>query len=529
MNTYQVRVKVEIVPCGDPPTTEPVKEPDGTFSITITESDADSIDVCERALLQATYPTLRNVLSQHMSDVSKKKALEQMTGGALIPNCHPYQVDGEIGRFEFITHHIVLDDQMVYNTSREFFPGLRYWERYRTSGFKELAYLYGVTEESYQKTSDWLNRTRYQLHDGTPARTLREQAMGEGNRLMQVIDQKAEQILEAHGFRKDGIFEGNPATYQESEAANLPNDRVNAAIAACQAKVAVNCDLTTNPVRYEAPEQTVNITIDDVGAKRQKATRTRQPQDMGDAHSAPHSEPDSEPARKKAPDKTPNKTTRKYVRTTVIHVEHAGQSYLLTGQGIKYVLSVLVAFLLNNTLLEYRLQFFTDGYTILHDAIRWCFSWYPNITIILDWYHLKEKCQVQLSLAMKGSVMRNEALAALLPLLWYGLVDQAIAYLNSVDVSQIKDPEAITKLIGYYERNRTHIPCYAVRKALGLRNSSQIGERMNGLLVSERQKHNGMSWSVSGSAALASLTALARNNEHARWFHEGTIAFKLAA
>ncbi len=98
------------------------------------------------------------------------------------------------------------------------------------------------------------------------------------------------------------------------------------------------------------------------------------------------------------------------MHTTVIHVEQARRSYLITGHGIKYVLSVLIAFLLNSHLLQCRLQFFTDGYTILHDAIKWCFSWYPNLAIILDWYHLKEKCQLQLSSAMKGRVMRNEAL-----------------------------------------------------------------------------------------------------------------------
>ena len=108
-------------------------------------------------------------------------------------------------------------------------------------------------------------------------------------------------------------------------------------------------------------------------------------------------------------------------------------------------------------------------------------------------------------------------------------MDQAIAYVNSLDPSQIKHPEAITTLIGYFERNRAHIPCYAVRKELGLRNSSHIGERMNGLVVSERQKHHGMSWSVSGSVGLASLTALARNKEYALWFDEGTIEYNLAA
>jgi len=54
-------------------------------------------------------------------------------------------------------------------------------------------------------------------------------------------------------------------------------------------------------------------------------------------------------------------------------------------------------------------------------------------------------------------------------------------------------------------------------------------QKMNDLVVSDRQKHNGMSWSVSGSVALASLTALARNNEYALWFEEGNVEFKLAA
>jgi hypothetical protein len=109
------------------------------------------------------------------------------------------------------------------------------------------------------------------------------------------------------------------------------------------------------------------------------------------------------------------------------------------------------------------------------------------------------------------------------------LVDHAIAFVKRIDASQLKNPDALTQLIGYFERNRAHIPCYAVRKELGLRNSSQIGEKMNDLVVAERQKHNGMSWSVSGSIALASLTALTRNHEYAMWFEEGNIEFKLAA
>jgi len=130
---------------------------------------------------------------------------------------------------------------------------------------------------------------------------------------------------------------------------------------------------------------------------------------------------------------------------------------------------------------------------------------------------------------MTGRTIRNDVLKQLLPLLWYGLVDHAIDYIKTLKQADIKNPEALERLVGYFERNRAHIACYAVRKELGLRNSSQLGEKMNALVVADRQKHNGMSWSVSGSVALASLTALGRNNEHACWFEEGDIEFKLAA
>ncbi|MDL1967634.1 MAG: hypothetical protein LWW97_03585 [Deltaproteobacteria bacterium] len=52
---------------------------------------------------------------------------------------------------------------------------------------------------------------------------------------------------------------------------------------------------------------------------------------------------------------------------------------------------------------------------------------------------------------------------------------------------------------------------------------------MNDLVVSERQKHNGMSWSKSGSVSLATITVLKRNKESNKWFEEKYLDFKLAA
>ena len=210
------------------------------------------------------------------------------------------------------------------------------------------------------------------------------------------------------------------------------------------------------------------------------------------------------------------------------HIAHADTSYIINGQGAVRVLRLVLAFLLHNHLLSHNLIFFVDGYKTLYTAILSAFSWLPSFQIILDWYHLEKRCKEQLSLALKGRAIRNTLLAQLLPCLWHGCVDRAIALLQAVEPTQIKDQVALDTLIGYLERNRPYLPCYAVRKQLGLRNSSNRGEKANDLIVSDRQKHNGMSWSKPGSAALAAVSALVRNREYKRWFQTGTLSFSFS-
>ncbi len=52
-----------------------------------------------------------------------------------------------------------------------------------------------------------------------------------------------------------------------------------------------------------------------------------------------------------------------------------------------------------------------------------------------------------------------------------------MTYLHGLKDEDMKNPDAIRVLIGYIERNQPYIPCYDVRKQLGLRNSSNIGEK----------------------------------------------------
>jgi hypothetical protein len=75
MNAYKIRVQIEMIPCDDAPTSTPIKEQDGSLSLVLSEADAISIDACEAALLRTTYPTLRETLSTHLSELSKKKPL----------------------------------------------------------------------------------------------------------------------------------------------------------------------------------------------------------------------------------------------------------------------------------------------------------------------------------------------------------------------------------------------------------------------------------------------------------------------
>ena len=147
----------------------------------------------------------------------------------------------------------------------------------------------------------------------------------------------------------------------------------------------------------------------------------------------------------------------------------------------------------------------------------------------MDWFHLVKKCKELLSLAMRGRLLRNKILGEVMPLLWHGLTNRAITLLNEIEPEKLKDDEKLSKLIAYLERNKEIIPCYAIRKSLGLRNSSAIGEKMNDLIVSSRQKHNGMSWSKIGSLALAALTMAKLNGESQVWLEKKKLLFKLAA
>lgn len=440
--------------------------------------------------------------------------------GVVRVNPTPYRVDGEVGRFSFSTHRLECDGEVVFDSGRELFAPLHVNARYLTRGFKEVALMDGCVEQSYRKTARRLNRLRYQLIGGTPWRSLQEQAEAEGKKWQQQIEQQAEGILVQHRLHLVDTAATVVPSQGPEQIVLQGEERVEACLRACTIDEQARAEMRANPIPYEDPQHSVNVSIDDVGVKRQKAQRPKKDTAWADTASASPTSPRVS-TEKAAP--------TKFIHTTVAEVQTEEGRYVLSASGVIKVLRLLLAFLLKNGLTGRQLICFMDGQKSLHTNLAQVLRCHRGWQVILDWYHLEKKCAQATSLTIKGKDQRNEVLAHLLSLLWEGRVEAAMAYVKGLSPALIKAEAQRALLIGYLERSRPYIPCYAVRKQLGLRNSSNRGEKQNDLVVAERQKHNGMSWSETGSAALAALATAQQNEEALPWFRTGEIRFRLAA
>ena len=137
-------------------------------------------------------------------------------------------------------------------------------------------------------------------------------------------------------------------------------------------------------------------------------------------------------------------------------------------------------------------------------------------TRIVCWWHLRKRCEEQMSL-VGGPKDRRRAFAnELLGQLWEAKVDAAIELLKGA-WAWVNNAAAVRELIGYREKRRGSIPDYQQRQRAGLWMASTPVEKFNDWAVSGRCKHQGMSWSPEGVLALAALEAARCNGELDRW------------
>ena len=208
----------------------------------------------------------------------RKKSLEKAKEQEIETIEHGYSVDREIGRFHFNTHRLTDHNGDSYNTATDLFRTLKGKEWYRTVGFNEIAIILGDVVYSYRKTTQLINRVWYQQIGGTPYRTLQANTETEGAQLIDYLENKTTNILRRHRFEKDGAYKGDPEVFGSCNLAVLPEQVVEAAAERISDEYSLS-ELLCNPVCFEDPTKSVNIAIDDVGVKRQNATRNKGPAD----------------------------------------------------------------------------------------------------------------------------------------------------------------------------------------------------------------------------------------------------------
>lgn len=370
-------------------------------------------------------------------------------------------------------------------------------ERVLSLSFLEAASC-ACTKTSYRDAADILNRFPGRTDiNSIKLRTLSDSTGRIGAEISEELSDVTAHILSMYGFDAESalplegvVLSDNITTVSASQDAGPDKPGINEAIAAVNDSREGKIPFSAAEIKIESvPEECVYVSIDDIGVKHQKDSR-----------------------------KEGSVRDYKYVENTVAHIQYGDESYILTGTGMRNVFKSVLAFLLVNNLLSRELVFLTDGAQDIRSHIQSVFQFHPYM-VILDWFHLKKRCQEWLSMAIRGKDRRNAILEKALRYLWAGDVAGASEYLSSLDPADIKNRKWLDNLLGYFQKKGDAITCYALRAKLGLRNSSNPVEKANDLVVAGRQKHNGMAWSPEGSGALAALQMIYLNNQPDLWFH----------
>jgi len=126
------------------------------------------------------------------------------------------------------------------------------------------------------------------------------------------------------------------------------------------------------------------------------------------------------------------KKDRKFVENTVVHVQKGALQYTITAIGMQTAFLQLVAFLLANDLMAgSRLVFLTDGARNIRENIEKYFG-FRQYTIILDWFHLKKKCNEYLCMILQGQKQEKDKIKQeFTAILWTGRYDKIINFVDA--------------------------------------------------------------------------------------------------
>ena len=149
----------------------------------------------------------------------------------------------------------------------------------------------------------------------------------------------------------------------------------------------------------------------------------------------------------------------------------------------------------------------TDGASQIHTRYVKAFGVEPNR--ILDWFHLKKKVNELCMMICFGKEKKKQAVKDMLQLLWKGDRESALGYLQTK--VEVRNKAKHTELINYLTKHGRAIINYERRQKAGKIIGSGCIETSVKQAVAVRQKKQGMTWTPSGSSALAVLTVQKMN------------------
>ena len=253
---------------------------------------------------------------------------------------------------------------------------------------------------------------------------------------------------------------------------------------------------------YDPLTEEILLFDDGIGVKKQKETRDKKQEVVMS---------ESEPSGKKQ--------KRKTVITDVVllqtppgnfeyltnPINHQGKPVISLEEIVKYKLT---SYYQND---DYPLPIvaITDGASNIRKRLLKLSG--QGITLILDWYHLGKKLREFLSMISRNKAEKTEHSKFLFFNLWRGQINEVLTYLKT----QIKarNQEKLDELITYITKHESEIINYELGRQIGKTIGRGRMEKGVDLVIGNRQKHKGMSWSFLGSRALAILKVTEYNGQ----------------
>ncbi len=172
---------------------------------------------------------------------------------------------------------------------------------------------------------------------------------------------------------------------------------------------------------------------------------------------------------------------------------------------------------------------------LLADGARWIRAFLrtlvvplPTTLMILDWWHLRQKCAELGSRICRGHLAKERFLLQVQRRLWRGDVEGACAFVESYR-PQARNTEKLDELLAYLRARREFLPNYRQRYITRQYIGSGHTEKLNDLLVARRQKGQGRHWSQETSDALAALRTLLLNGGWDRYWQHRQVLPLLAS